>query len=50
MCPECGKGKVLKLTPQTRAKNLIVFCKRCGRESTVNIDESLCPCRVATSA
>lgn len=37
MCPACGKHKVLRLTPKTEAKNLPVFCKRCGKESIVNI-------------
>lgn len=37
LCPACGKHKVLKLLPETRAENLIVHCKRCGVESVVNI-------------
>ncbi len=37
-CPLCGKGKVIKLLENTKAKNLIVFCKVCGAESIVNID------------
>lgn len=37
LCPACGKSKVLKLLPETRAENLIVHCKRCGVESVVNI-------------
>lgn len=39
MCPVCGKHKVLKLLPETRAENLSVFCKRCGKESIVNISQ-----------
>ncbi len=50
ICPACGRGKVLKLGPCTSARNLIVYCKRCGKESTVNIDERLCQSRAATSA
>lgn len=38
ICPLCGKGKVLKLLENTKAKKLIVFCKVCGAESVVNID------------
>ena len=38
ICPLCGKGKVLKLSENTKAKNLIIFCKVCGAESIVNID------------
>lgn len=37
MCPACGKHKVLRLTPTTVAKDLPVYCKRCGKESIVNI-------------
>ena len=37
MCPACGRGKVLKLLPETEAKKLIVHCKRCNKESIVNI-------------
>ncbi len=37
VCPACGVGKVLKLLPSTEAKNLIVFCRVCHKESIVNI-------------
>lgn len=43
MCPACGKHKVLRLEAETVAENLPVFCKRCGRESIVNIDMRLSP-------
>ena len=36
-CPACGQFKVLRLLPETEAKNLPVFCKRCRTESIVNI-------------
>jgi len=48
LCPRCGRGKVLKLNPGTRAADLTVFCKVCGQESIVNIDECLCPSACAT--
>jgi len=48
VCPRCGRGKVLKLNPGTRAKDLTVFCKVCGQESIVNIDERLCLSACAT--
>lgn len=50
MCPCCGKGKVLKILRNTIARDLPVYCRRCGQESIVNIDESLSPCRTSTSA
>lgn len=48
ICPACGRGKVLKLNPETRAVDLTVFCKVCGTESIVNIDECLCLSACAT--
>lgn len=50
LCPVCGKHKVLRLTPGTTAKDLPVYCKRCGQESIVNIDQSLSQRRDPTSA
>ena len=41
LCPRCGRGKVLRLRPETRARSLPVYCKVCRTESVVNIDESL---------
>lgn len=41
MCPKCGRGKLLRLTPDTEAKNLSLFCKKCHQESVVNIEPSL---------
>ena len=48
MCPACGRGKVLKVRKDTEAKNLVVHCKLCGKESTVNI-ECLCQCQSASA-
>ena len=50
MCPVCGRGKVLRLAPDTRASSLPVYCKLCGRESIVNIELSLSQCHQVTSA
>ena len=38
LCPVCGKGKLLKIRPDTTAQNLPRKCKRCGQESIVNIE------------
>lgn len=48
MCPACGRGKVLKVRKDTEAKNLVVHCKLCGKESTVNI-KCLCQCQSASA-
>jgi len=37
ICPVCGKGKLLKVRPDTFVANLPRKCKRCGFESLVNI-------------
>ena len=37
LCPLCGKQTVLWLLPDTEIKNLPIKCKRCGKESIVNI-------------
>ena len=37
LCPVCGRHTVLWLLPTTRVKDLPVKCKRCGKESVVNI-------------
>ena len=37
MCPICRRGKVLKLTEETRARGLILFCRSCKHENVVDI-------------
>lgn len=37
LCPVCGKHTVLWLLPTTQVKDLPIKCKRCGKESIVNI-------------
>ena len=48
ICPACQRGKVLKVRSDTRAENLVVHCKKCGRESVVDI-ECLCQCQSASA-
>ncbi|WP_298030259.1 cysteine-rich KTR domain-containing protein [uncultured Dysosmobacter sp.] len=38
LCPVCGKGKILKVNPDTTAHHLPRLCKRCGQETIVNIE------------
>lgn len=42
LCPVCGKTKVLRIYPETRGRMIQVFCKRCGSESIVNIEQCQC--------
>lgn len=37
LCPVCGKHTVLWLLPTTEVKDLPIKCKRCGKESVINI-------------
>lgn len=38
ICPICGKGKILKINPDTTVHSLPIKCKLCRQESIVNID------------
>ncbi|MGM9626921.1 MAG: cysteine-rich KTR domain-containing protein [Faecousia sp.] len=40
LCPACGRHTVLFLLPTTEVKDLPVKCKRCGKESVVNISSA----------
>lgn len=37
-CPVCGKGKILKINPDTTVRHLPRVCKICRQESIVNIE------------
>lgn len=37
LCPECG-FQLHKLLPETKAENQVVYCRKCGKESIVNIE------------
>ena len=48
ICPKCGGSKVLRIYPDTRGKKIQVYCKRCRKESIVNIEACQChecPCQ-----
>lgn len=38
LCPVCRAGKVQKLAATTRAQSLTVFCRRCKRESVIDVE------------
>ncbi len=47
VCPWCGGKLPERVTPQTRAEHLGVWCKRCKRRFEVHIDQGQCylgPC------
>ena len=42
-CPICGKHTVLWLLPDTEIKNLPIKCKRCAKESIINVEPIIQP-------
>lgn len=38
LCPICGGKTRTKIRPDTVAKNLIVFCPKCKKESLVDVN------------
>lgn len=49
VCPVCGWARMMRVEPDTQAKRLPVYCKRCHNETIVNIEpESQCQCASAT--
>ena len=48
LCPVCGGSRVLRIYPETSGQKIQVFCKRCSKESIVNIEQCQChecPCQ-----
>ena len=43
VCPTCKRNKrLLKISPQTEASGLVVFCRDCKTEHVVNIEQGQC--------
>lgn len=42
ICPYCHRWKLLRIWPETQAKNLQVFCRSCRREIIVDINQGEC--------
>ena len=38
---ECG-SKLMRVEPDTRAENLVVYCRKCKRQHKVNISRGEC--------
>lgn len=36
-CPACGHPKLMKVRSDTKAVNIIVYCKRCKKENLIDI-------------
>lgn len=41
LCPKCGRRTDQKILPNTEARNLPLYCKKCKQSTIVDI-ESLC--------
>lgn len=41
-CPYCRATRLLRVWPQTEAKHLQVFCRRCKHEMIIDIDKGQC--------
>lgn len=37
LCPVCGRKKILQISPSTVARELPLYCRRCGATTKVNI-------------
>ena len=38
MCPRCGKQKLARIVPTTRAADLYLYCRRCNQEVKIAIE------------
>lgn len=41
LCLKC-EHKIIQVRPNTMAKNLVVYCRWCRRETTVDIEQGQC--------
>ncbi|MBR2583122.1 MAG: hypothetical protein IKD61_06985 [Oscillospiraceae bacterium] len=41
-CPYCGNRKLLRVSPNTEARGLPIWCRKCQREITVDIARGQC--------
>lgn len=37
-CPNCGHGRLMRITPETSGKNIVLWCKRCKTENIFDIE------------
>lgn len=42
ICPDCGRGRLMPILPETRGRMIPAWCKRCRRQHFLNIDASAC--------
>lgn len=43
VCPTCKRNKrLLKIGPETKASDLVVYCRDCKTEHVVNIERGQC--------
>ena len=37
-CPNCGHGRLMRITPEASGKNIVLWCKRCKTETVFDIE------------
>lgn len=42
ICPHCLQNRLVQIKPDTKAVNLTLYCRRCKREITVNVNNGEC--------
>ena len=41
-CPHCGNRKLLRVSPDTEARALAVWCRKCQTETVIDISRGQC--------
>lgn len=41
-CPVCRNKRLMKINPDTEARALVVFCRKCKSENIVDIEQGQC--------
>ena len=42
ICPDCGRGRLMPIHPETRGRMIPAYCKRCRRQHYLTITASAC--------
>lgn len=42
LCPACRRRKILRVRPDTTARNLTIYCRACHAETIVDIETGQC--------
>ena len=42
ICPDCGRGRLMPIHPDTRGRMIPAYCKRCRKQHYLTITASAC--------